>query len=76
MGKIKKTDQEISIIADVKEFLDFPVPDPKGEPRLPLGFYIAIAAKRKLQELKHEPFHLSLSMVEIDDGKLKVTFSR
>lgn len=72
MGKIVKKEKEISLFASVKEFLDFPVPVYKEN--IPLGYLMAIAVKKKLEDLDQVPFHLSKVNIEIEDKQIKVTF--
>ena len=77
MGKIRKKDDEIAIVADLKEFLDMEVPSP-GRPRfsLPLGFLVGVAARKKLEDLDQVPFHLSRVKIELEGKQLKVTFKK
>lgn len=77
MGKIRKKDDEIAIVADLKEFLDMEVPS-LGRTRftLPLGFLVGVAARKKLEDLDQVPFHLSRVKIELEGKQLKVTFKK
>ena len=77
MGKIRKKDDEIAIVADLKEFLDMEVPSP-GRARfmVPLGFLVGVAARKKLEDLDQVPFHLSRVKIELEGKQLKVTFKK
>ena len=77
MGRIRKKDDEITIIADLKEFLDMEVPSP-GPVRftLPLGFLVGVAARKKLEDLDQVPFLLSRVKIELEGKQLKVTFKK
>jgi len=77
MGKIRKKDDEIAIVADLKEFLDMEVPSP-GRARfmLPLGFLVGVAARKKLEDLDQVPFPLSRVKIELEGKQLKVTFKK
>ena len=77
MGKIRKQEDEIAIIAELKEFLDMEVPSP-GRARftLPLGFLVGVAARKKLEDLDQVPFPLSRVKIELEGKQLKVTFKK
>lgn len=76
MGKVKKGTDTISVAAPAKEFLDMEVPVyGKIEGKLPrLGYFIALAAKKKLEDLNQVPFHLSQVSIGIENNNLIVTF--
>jgi hypothetical protein len=80
MGKIRKNNDEIAIIADLKEFLDMEVPEVGRNPErrfcVPLGLLIGVAAKKKLEDLDQVPFHLSRLKIELEGKQLKVTFKK
>lgn len=78
MGRIRKKDDEIAIVADLKEFLDLEVPSPGPEPRftLPLGLLVGVAARKKLEDLDQVPFPLSRVKIELEGKQLKVTFKK
>lgn len=74
MGSVRKDANEVSVVAPITEFLDFKAPiDNKV---VPLGLLIALAAKRKLEELEIVPFHLSRTAISVEDKNLVVTFKR
>lgn len=74
MGSVRKDANEVSVVAPISEFLDFMTPIDKNA--VPLGVLIALAAKRKLEDLKQVPFHLSRTTISVEDKNLVVTFKR
>lgn len=80
MGKIRKQEDEIAIIAELKEFLDMEVPnfgrETKQRVTLPLGFLVGVAARKKLEDLDQVPFPLTRVKIELEGKQLKVTFKK